>query len=212
MIIDESKVNLKERDIEDFLWENPQWVCFRDFAVDKWLKRQYTVPSGIIDLLGVTIHGDLVVVEVKNVAIDAAALSQVSRYAYDIYVVANYIFDQRKKDPLISPIVRRVVIGRSIDSQVMYAAEALRIDIIEFAVKLEMFATRPAWTRDFTEKRGESWGQMALDRDLIDAVELGIESVFGSEDPDLETHESQSSTEVSTEHIIADIEAALATE
>ena len=212
MFIDESKVNLKERDIEDFLWENPQSVEFGPYTVCKWLKRQYTVPSGIIDLLGMTKDGDLVVVEIKNVPIDSAALTQVSRYAYDIRVISSMIFAQRKNDSFYQPSIFKVVVGRSADSQIMYAAESLKINIITFVVQLNLTTGKPEWTDEYLHKRLTTWLQMTEDKDLIQAVELAIESVFGDEDPDPETHESQSSTEVSAEHIIADIEAALATE
>jgi len=87
VIIDERKVNLAEADIEQWLWENPGAVQIDIWGsqdcVDVWIGRQVAVPSGVIDLLGRTADGTIVVVEVKNTQIQSGALTQVRRYTFD---------------------------------------------------------------------------------------------------------------------------------
>lgn len=130
MIIDRSKANLLEKDIEDYLWHNPSEVYCDHFRVARWIKRQYQVHSGILDLLGVTDNYHLVIVEVKNVPIDASALTQVSRYAFDVANVADKAGDIYMGHDHGGLHVYKMVIGRSISNKTMLEADKM-IDAIE---------------------------------------------------------------------------------
>lgn len=91
MSIDPRKINLSERDLEDYLFENPSLVemPYSFTPVMEWIGRQLHVPSGIIDLLGVTKNNCLVVVELKNAPFTTGHITQVCRYSRDIECVAE---------------------------------------------------------------------------------------------------------------------------
>lgn len=160
MVIDPSKVNLKERDIEDYLWLNPQIVTNGSIAVDRWIERQYEVPSGIIDLFGVTHRNEFVVVEVKNVDIEPSALTQVSRYAYDIFHIIKSLYAQGIADEVILPYVYRFVVGKGIDDKTMLEAESLNIGVLTFSVEVCVTTSPRRWKNDFLRRRQEKWNAM----------------------------------------------------
>lgn len=129
MNIDPSKVNLSEKDIEDWLWENPH-----ELEIDHWLARQLDVPSGRIDLLGSKSYDGKeyfpVIVEVKNVQVDSSALTQVCRYTYDIKQSLIYR-DKRLSEEDI--YVEKLVIGKgNLDNRVMFEANALDVEVRVF--------------------------------------------------------------------------------
>lgn len=68
MKIDPSKIKLTERDLEEYLWNNPYLFDEKldNESITRWLARQYHVPSGVIDLLGVTTRENIAVIELKN--------------------------------------------------------------------------------------------------------------------------------------------------
>jgi predicted RecB family endonuclease len=183
MRIDQSKVSLKERDIEDYLWSSPESLKWRPIELVKWLKRQYEVPSGILDLLGVAQDGNLVVVEVKNVSIDASALTQVSRYASDIQKIARKIYNKLCDDPYVCPQVKPVVVGRSIDHKTLTEADALGITVVTFEVELSLDVSVLAWTDEYLRNRNRKLDNMALDAELQDAVKDRISYMLNEEVP-----------------------------
>ena len=149
-IIDPSKVNLSEKDVEDWLWENPKAVikCVRNAVSLKWLARQYKVPSGIIDLLGIveTAYGEshyqnAIVIELKNKPLVSADIAQVCRYAHDVEqvikragVINEYIFD-----PDESYVVKLLIApgpAKNIANNVMFEANALSVWLHTFSLSL----------------------------------------------------------------------------
>ena len=77
-----------EWEIENYFLEHPT-----DLGIEKWVARQFHVPSGVIDLLGVNSDpfGEMLyVVELKAITIKSAALTQVYKYATDIYDAISY--------------------------------------------------------------------------------------------------------------------------
>jgi len=160
MVIDPSKVDLKERDIEDYLWNNPSVVKFGEIIVDRWLARQYEVPSGIIDLLGTTVDHEFVVVEVKNVAVDASALTQVSRYARDINMVSYDVYQRNTSARRLSPFVYKIVIGRSIDTKTMLEAESLKVFVMAFQVEFLLSASPVRWAPGYYASRAQKLAEM----------------------------------------------------
>lgn len=140
MNIDISRVNLLERDIEDWLYKNPADLppSYTGGKVKKWIGRQYTLPSGIADLIGVRESGMVVVVEVKNVPINKAAVLQVCRYQNDL----KYILSERMDYPHLmdgnEPAVEMVLIGPSIDGQTFTEARAVDVTVYQFGVSFTL--------------------------------------------------------------------------
>lgn len=98
MSVDPKKINLSEKDLEDYLYQHPEKVTlpYTDWTVQSWFGRQLRVPSGIIDLIGITEQDTIVLVELKNTDFEAAHLTQIQRYSKDIeeaYSVAGGYHD-----------------------------------------------------------------------------------------------------------------------
>lgn len=135
MTVDTAKVSLGEKDIEDYLYDNPGVVRNRQgIPIKQWIGRQFRVPSGIIDLLGVTKGGILAIVEVKLGAIDAGALTQVSRYASDISMVLVSL--DLGHDVFYD--VDRICVGNRIDSKTSLEASALNIGVNVFSIEISL--------------------------------------------------------------------------
>jgi len=160
MPIPANKVNLAEKDIEDYLHSNPAALSLSNDAMFRWFGRQVTVPSGIIDLLGHTARGQLAVVEVKNVEIDAAALTQVCRYAFDVDAMIPYAVD-----------VLRVVVGPHASDRIFREAEALGVEIVVFTVTLTASFSTLHWTDDFITRRNEQYETYSQSAPIAGAIE-----------------------------------------
>lgn len=161
MNIDISRVNLSEKDIEDWLYENPGEIPLtRDnyAPIIHWIGRQYSLPSGIADLIGVRQSGLLVVIEVKNVPINKAAILQVCRYASDLISIASEIPGYWCKDEVGTANVQKVVIGPSIDRQTLCEAMAVEVKVITFAARLEL----DFWTHGMGKEEWNSWSDQML--------------------------------------------------
>lgn len=173
MTIDSSRINLSERDIEDYLFDHPGEV-FGDGA--RWIKRQFAVPGGIIDLIGQTESGRIVVVEVKNVAIDSSALAQVCRYAYDINEILSTIEYRFRTHELeiadvSHPPVFKMVIGRSVDTKTKREAEALDVYLLTFETELHLnISYRSNWETGFEGERAMQYEILSDDDDLYEAL------------------------------------------
>lgn len=169
MIIHPSKVNLLEKDIEDYLWANPTEVEIlaggQHYFVERWLARQLKVPSGIIDLFGILNTGWAVVVEVKNVAIDARALAQVKRYAADIDATFATRYEYEAREAIC------IAIGESIDAQSMYEAEALNVIPLVFSVSLSMGLNRSRWTEEHRRQIDKDLTSLSCNEDVFGAFD-----------------------------------------
>lgn len=159
MDIDPSKVNLNERDIEDYLFENPgQIKVYGEHPVDTWIGRQLKVPSGIIDLIGQFSGICVAVVEIKNGPIDASAIAQVCRYAHDIERIAG------KKD--LWGMVYKVVVGDSLSNQAFFECEAMQVTPLVFSVKLALNIGPRVWNKEFKDATERVYEAMA-ETDLL---------------------------------------------
>lgn len=132
------KVEYTEKDIEDWLFYHPKYIGsdnLRDLNIVKWIGRQYNLPSGIADLIGLSEDGALVVVEVKNAPINKAALAQITRYRQDlIYIAERFVDYPRYSDRM--PKVYAVLFGPSIDLQTHFDAYAMHITVMCFEVRV----------------------------------------------------------------------------
>lgn len=127
-------LNFTERDIEDWIYDNPDAL---KLGIVGWIGRQYSLPSGIADLIGYRADLMVIVIEVKNVPINKAALAQVSRYAYDVQHIVNDFADYSWMDGT-RPYVQKVLVGPSIDEQTMEEATAMGIDVLLFQAALHI--------------------------------------------------------------------------
>lgn len=196
MKLDLSSLRLTERHIEDALHGDPHLVCSDFFRIERWVKRQYKVPSGIIDLLGVTSGGDLAVVEVKNVEVDSRAVAQVCRYAKDVGDILS-VFDAEEisKGRWPQTTVRKILIGPSIPEVVFRECEACHVTYLEFSVNISLGIDGMYWPREFMEQRDREYKILADDPEMAKSVQecyeisAGYKAVFA---PSVNTgHESQ---------------------
>lgn len=136
-MINQSKLNLSEKDIENWLWDNPNELTIGTFHnVTGWIGRQIKVPSGIIDLLGYYINDEIawpVVVEIKNTQFTQSSILQVCRYAYDIENVIDYSknFENKMNWSHVSKIV--VALGNP-GRQLLYEAESVQVVLHSFNI------------------------------------------------------------------------------
>lgn len=161
MKIDISRLNLSEKDIEDWLYENPNRVTTTWGIVTEWIGRQYHLPSGIADLIGVTDGGMVVLIEVKNVPINKAALTQVCRYAADLTAILYWRFDYPNPELRGLSHIEKIIVGPSIDDQTFTEAVALDIDIHEFSVSLVLDLGVTRWTQGTTEMLSKRYREIA---------------------------------------------------
>lgn len=157
MLIDPNKVNLAEADIEEYLWQHPELLVLSHPSdrrrVDHWIGRQYEVPSGIIDLWGVTTLSEVIVVEVKKGAINAQAIAQVCRYALDIERVISRFATPGN--------TFRVVVGTSIDRQAMFECHAAGVDPFIFRVQMHLQLFPQEFSAEVWDQLDERYNELA---------------------------------------------------
>lgn len=154
MLVDISRVNLLERDIEDWLFENPQELPapYSDNPIVRWIGRQYQLPSGIADLIGLRADKKLVVVEVKNVPINKAAVLQVCRYTEDLkFIVSNRMDYPHERDGH-EPLIEMILVGPSIDDQTFVEARAVGVRVLTFSAQLVLSVGELGFTRSQLDK------------------------------------------------------------
>lgn len=145
------KVNLSEEDIENWLWENPNEVRTFIGPVKEWIGRQIRLPSGIADLIGyVEFESDKIieklvtVIEVKNVEVTSAALTQVCRYSKDIQALIQQLYIKKLDYDYVcsleeEPMVIKIIVAKGeISDQLLYEANALDVSLISFEVEYNL--------------------------------------------------------------------------
>jgi len=160
--VDPRKVNLAEADIEEYLWKNPGELGFGHprVYVHRWLKRQYRIPNGVIDLLGVTADGILVVVEIKNTPTEAQAITQVKQYAFDIDNVNRTVSDGHFR-----PCVP-LLIGTSMNEVVFRECEACGVFVKVFRVSFSLNILDMDWQQEYMDKRDDQYAELAQDKEF----------------------------------------------
>lgn len=175
------KEKLSERDIEDYLWNNPNLVSYiatdgHRMTVDRWIARQLVVPSGIIDLFGVLNTGWAVVVELKIVPLDGRVFSQVSRYANDINFAMRFRYQLDSEN---LPI--RIVIGTSCSQQAVCEAAAEGIIPIVLSLSPRISFDRAILTEEYVNKRTRMVMDIGRNDNLLGAFDWFYESPFGQD-------------------------------
>lgn len=129
--------NFTEKDIENWLFENPETIrVMGNERIERWIARQYKLPSGIADLVGLSTEGIVTVVEVKNVPADGKAIAQVCRYAADIQSVLNYRAHYRGHETdngYGEARVSKIIVAPSVESKVtIMEADACQVGLRSF--------------------------------------------------------------------------------
>lgn len=164
---------MMERDLEAVLFDYPRLIpplfgtgSYACPAVSSWVARQYTVPSGRIDLLGVREYPPyrtLVVVELKRGEIDARSLTQVCRYAADIENILAHITHTNGVMPVGDSRVNKIVIGSRIAHQQYIAAEGMGVSVYSYCVERDRLEISPIIFED-------SWRWVAYERIAEDSI------------------------------------------
>lgn len=184
---------MKEKEIEQYLYENPGAVKFSEIYadvgtpghIDYWISRQYDIPSGIIDLFGVDNKCHFVVVEVKRGPIDAKALSQVCRYAADMKEAISCITG------ITSYEVKKVIVGKTVNEKVLTEARSLGVCCAVIDLKTDTHTTPKTVSQ---QKDRELWNKLknvVLDQNLRDEIKYVQEVVHG-----IVTHFHQMAAEI----------------
>lgn len=172
MKLDPSSLRITERQVEDFFYQDPQSVCSNRFYIEKWIKRQYRVPSGIVDLLGITSSGDLAVVEIKNVEVDSRAVTQVCRYAKDIEGICGAFNEREATDNGVwmATDVVKILVGPSVSDSVFRECEACGVIYLEFSINMTVDVNSILWSSDFLEDRKRYYGALSQDQELKQGI------------------------------------------
>ena len=156
---------IKEKDLEEWLFHNPQALHHYMGPVNKWVARQFKVPNGVIDLLGVS-GNNFIVVELKKVDIDSSALAQVCRYAYDIENILHNV------DPYCDHHVYKYVIGKDISNQCLTEADALGVSTMSYQVSLDIeLSGAYSFTREYREARNTQYAELAKRQFFQDVID-----------------------------------------
>ena len=172
--IDIKRVNIVEKDIEDWLWANPlsfgHTILRHGTFVDMtWVARQYRLPSGILDLFGIIDYQvtDLhywrrpVLVEVKNQPITSSAITQVCRYAADLEQIidtAGYADGGGILKEGEGTVWKIIVCPEQITDTLLYEANAVNVSIHTFAPELTLkLRGATVWTQEAAVSR---WHQI----------------------------------------------------
>jgi hypothetical protein len=175
MMIDSGKVRFQEKDIEDYLYAHPESIEVLGSKVKRWIKRQLKVPSGIIDLLGITYKGYLIVVELKNVQVDAKAITQVCRYAHDIQQIAevydgsNTEIDDNGDGFIPTTHVIKMIVGPSISDCAFTECDACQVLYRQFSVNFSVDFAELQWTRNYFDERNKVFDSLMEDQGLGEA-------------------------------------------
>ena len=168
MQVDPRKVNLAEADIEQYLWENSNVIQVYGHPISQWIKRQFHIPSGVLDLMGVNAAGTLVVVEVKNTELKIEHIAQVKRYVYDIDSILL-------SGKLYLGQCVPVLIGRSVTESVYRDCEACGVLALMFNVSLSLQVRPIYWSEKFSDDRKRCHFELTEDEDLAGYISNAIE-------------------------------------
>ena len=162
MYVDPNKVNLSEKDIEDWLWENPGAIKIDGVKIEGWLGRQVAVPSGVIDLLGYGDHSEYsalqpIIIELKNTEFTQAAILQVCRYAADIDAAVSSM------EAWFVPI--KIVVAKGTPSdQLLYEASAVDVKLCSFEVNYAISISGWwGWKNEVIKRNEEKNKQLGAD-------------------------------------------------
>lgn len=157
-------MQILEKDIEQWMFDNPDKCKLGPVQIGKWIGRQITLPSGRLDLLGTWKDYEderVVVVELKNTELDESALAQVVRYAHDV------------KNILGNFGVVKVLVGPSqytIRTDFFHAAVAMNVFVVRFDTKFSVGFDRVDWMMGYRQKIFDELTELASKPPFCDLV------------------------------------------
>ena len=115
-----------EKDLEDWIYENPREFITGYFEFDRWIGRQVVLGNGIADLIAqikCNTGLGLAVIELKRGSIDDLAIAQVLRYTDDVTdtMMMSSVCDSAELR------VFPVVCGSDIDDKAIATARAANV-------------------------------------------------------------------------------------
>lgn len=118
---------LSEREIEGLIFAHCKpWRFSNSELVVDWTHRQLRLPSGVLDLMGITEWKNVVVAELKKGKADGRAIAQVGRYAFDIEkVFPSYEFND-------GPKVLKCVIAEKFDDKTIAECHSMGVTPVLF--------------------------------------------------------------------------------
>lgn len=172
-------IRFDEKDIEDYLYENPNKIELYGNTVQEWVARQYRVPSGVIDLIGYMGQTVLTgpepyempifcVVELKNTMIDSNAIAQVLRYYYDFEEILTKSCERAGRLLYFAPSIYKAIVGNSkhIPNNVIFEANATEIELFNFNASFNLSIDGPfGWEKEDCHRIEE--GYSACSKDFV---------------------------------------------
>jgi len=140
---------LSEHDLETWMYDHPE-ILFHFLGEFKWIAKQFEIPSGKIDLLGMSEKlNSLILVELKISEFKEAYLTQISRYSKDLDDIQE-LFPTKYAIPVIS-----ILIATGEPSKIVqYSANALKINLMTITIdqnKIDIPDYRWDWTPEVKE-------------------------------------------------------------
>lgn len=132
MNVDPRKINLSEKDLEDYVFDNPEMITlpYSNTPIKEWFGRQLHIPSGIIDLAGITENNKIAVIELKNTEFVSSHITQVCRYSSDI---ESAMF---RAGVCEEPYVYKLLIGTHRPSSIIIN-EAFSVNVFIYTLNIE---------------------------------------------------------------------------
>lgn len=114
-------MRLKERDIEDFICQNPESIS--DGLDVRIIGNQVRLPHGRLDILAV-IGDNVAAIELKSRPLRANDLVQVLRYTFDL---RKWAHDKGSDPQAVTP----VLVGLGAEYDLLLAASAINMQVFE---------------------------------------------------------------------------------
>lgn len=120
---------LSEKQIEDRVFASGEifQIAHRENLV-RWTNRQVTLPSGRLDLIGVTDQGNIVIAEVKKGNADGRAVAQVGRYALDMMEAIHL-----RQSNYFTPKIIKCVIAEGFRGKTLEECYAANVEAIAYS-------------------------------------------------------------------------------
>jgi RecB family endonuclease NucS len=126
-------VSISEGIVQEWLYERPDLIQGEDLSpVIKWIGRQYKLPTGVADLIGVQENGNISLIEVKRLRITRADIWQVARYASGLERIFNRSYGDRDKK------VDLILVGSGIGWEILNDARAAGVKVFSYSAIGEM--------------------------------------------------------------------------
>lgn len=174
-------IQIFEKDIEDMLYKNP-----KKLGVDYWIERQFRVPSGVIDLLGVNCvpRSKLPIFSVYELKITepkSEHLAQIYRYASDIenaLLKRSEYYDEEHQKLAYPRVDKYVLCMGEPSNKILMEANAMNIDVKSFEFDVNGIKIHNSWcfTKEFRKEEENKLKEISLLDEINYAFVLALEN------------------------------------